>query len=358
MRRTAAAIAVLGLAAALLVATPALAAFGAIVELPASEAYSPYGGPATVTFTFAGSDPATIFVIRLRQPGHGTIKEKVVLVDPALQTSPLEVPFSWKERSVTKPTDHVVDVRRQDGGPVITGETFTLLPPLVSDLSATPDPFYPLVQDGYKDDTTIRFHLAADTTATAVHVFADDAYGRCCGTEIRTEDLGQLPAGTRSWVWDGTKDDVTQAPKGTYFARIAATDTGAVSMLSKPLKVEVTKGKIRAFATKTKHGSAYSGLTGQQQTAIGGSCIVGKDTFAHEAGILCANAAVSLFWNWGLKNGERIESVSFEDHGGAYPCRRSTSHTTTRSFFRVKAPPTVTCFVETATIRYSYLIQA
>jgi hypothetical protein len=358
MRRTAAAIAVLGLAAALLITTPALAAFGAIVELPASEAYSPYGGPATVTFTFAGSDPATIFVIRLRQPGHGTIKEKVVLVDPALETSPIVVPFSWKDRSVTKPTDHVVDVRRQDGGPVITGETFTLLPPLVSDMSATPHPFYPLVQDGYKDDTTIRFHLAADTTATAVHVFADDAYGRCCGTEVRTEDLGPLPAGNRSWVWDGTKDDVTQAPKGTYFARIAATDTGAVSMLSKPLKVEIDKGMIRLKVTMEKKGRSYGGVIDKQLTAIGGDCGASRSTTSDDAYINCANANITVFWKWKLAPNERIESVSFAIDGGFYGCRRTVSHTRNRSFLHVLTPPTSTCVVSKARITYSYPVAA
>lgn len=201
--------------------------------------YSPYGGPATVTFTFEAEDSGTIFTVRIREPGHGTIKEKDYLVDPATQTSPHSVSFSWRELSVAAPTDYVVDVRRQDGGPVITSETFTVSPKLVSGLSAKPSPFYPLVQDGYKDRTRIGFSLAADTVETVVHVFRDDIYGRCCGTEIQTEDLGPLTSGAYGWTWDGTEVDASFASKGTYFARVEA---NAVSGVSKAQKVEVTKG--------------------------------------------------------------------------------------------------------------------
>jgi hypothetical protein len=296
--------------------------------------------------------------MRLRQPGRGTIKEKDVLVDPATQTSPHPVLLSWQERSAGTPTDYVVDVRRQDGGPVITSETFTLLPPLVSNLSATPSPFYPLVQDGYKDDTTIGFRLSADSVDTVVHVYAEDPFGRCCGAEIRTVDLGSLASGSRAWVWDGMEDDFSEAPKGTYFAKVEATDTDAVSMTSKPLKIEIAKGQIRVMGTKEKHGSAYARVANEQQTAIGGDCGVTRDSTTHSAFILCANAVVSVYWNWGLKQGEKIEKVSFVIDGGFYGCHKTTGHSGNSSFLRLKSGPTSTCTVTTARITYSYPVQA
>ena len=82
MRKIACCLVVVLLGAGVLTATPAFAAYGAIVQLPASTVYSPYGGPATVTFTFDSGDASAIFTIRIRRPGHGTIKEKDVLVDP------------------------------------------------------------------------------------------------------------------------------------------------------------------------------------------------------------------------------------------------------------------------------------
>jgi hypothetical protein len=346
------------LGAGVLAATPAFAAFGTIVQLPASAVYSPYGGPATVTFTFGPADGAEIFTVRIRQPGHGAVKERNYLVNPATQTSPHPVSFSWEDLSVAAPTDYVVDVRRQDGGAVITSETFTMLPKLVSELSATPSPFYPLVQDGYKDHTTIGFSLAADSVDTVVHVFADDAYGRCCGAEIRTESLGSLAAGAHGWNWDATTGGASAAPKGTYFARVGATDMNAVSMVSKAQKVVITKGLIRKTATKQKRGSAYARVADERETERGGDCLVSRNVTTHEADIVCANAEFSVYWRWGLQPGERIESVSFVIDGGYYGCHKSLGHTTTQSFLHVHAPPTTSCDVVSAKIKYSYPVQA
>jgi hypothetical protein len=178
-----------------LFAPPAYAAFGAIVELPAGKIYSPFGGPATVTFTFDGADSASVFTVRLRQVGEGTIKEKDFLIDPGTQASPRQVSFSWPSLTVSDPTEFEINVRPQAGGPELTSETFTLHPKLVSGLSATPSPFYPLIQDGYKDTTRIDYSLATDTASTIVRVFRADDYGRCCGRKIRQEELGPLTRG-------------------------------------------------------------------------------------------------------------------------------------------------------------------
>jgi hypothetical protein len=358
MRRTGWGLVVIVLVAGVVVAAPALASFGVIVQLPASAVYSPYGGPATVTFTFEPDDGAAIFTVRIRRPGRGTIKEKDYLVDPATHSSPHSVSFPWEKLSVAAPRDYVVDVRRQDGGPVITSEIFTLLPTLVSGLSAKPSPFYPLVQDGYRDRTKIGFSLAADTAETVVHVFRDDIFGRCCGTEIRTEDLGPLASGAHRWTWDGTQDGGSFAPKGTYFVKVAATDTDAVSGTSKAQRVEVTKGWIRLTATKSKHGSAYARVADEHDTATGGNCVVSRESSTHEAEILCANAEISVYWRWGLEPGERIESASFEIDGGVHGCHRRVRHTTTESFLRVHSPPTSTCSVTTARIKYTYPVRA
>ena len=358
MRRTGWGLVVIVLVAGVVVAAPAFASFGVIVQLPASEVYSPYGGPATVTFTFEPDDGAAIFTVRIRRPGHGTIREKDYLVDPATQTSPHSVSFSWEELSVAAPSDYVVDVRRQGGGPVITSETFNLLPTLVSRLSAKPSPFYPLVQDGYKDRARIGFSLAADTVETVVRVFRDDIFGRCCGTEIRTEDLGPLASGEHRWTWDGTEVGGSLAPKGTYFVKVAATDTNAVSGISKAQRVEVTKGLIRLTATKSKQGSAYARVADENETATGGNCVVSRKPATHETDILCANAEISVYWRWGLDPGERIKSASFEIDGGVYGCHRRVRHTTTESFLRVHSPPTSTCSVTTARIKYTYPVRA
>ena len=335
-------------------AVPASAAFGAVVQLPAGAVYSPYDGPVTVTFTFAPGDLPEIFTVRIRQPGHGAIKQKDYLVDPETDTSPHDVAFIWPNLSVTAPTEYVLDVRRQDDGTLITSESFTLLPRLVSDLSATPSPFYPLLQDGYKDRTRVGFSLAADSVDTVARVYQADDFGRCCGPEIRTENLGPLAIGSRAWTWDGTADDASTVPRGTYFAKVSATDIDGASMTSKAQRVEATRGLIRRTATKQKRGSAFDRTADEQPTARGGECLVSRDREIHSADIVCANAEISILWRWFLRPGERIESVSFSIDDGYYGCHRTKGHAKTRSYIRVVSPPTSTCGVLSATIRYSY----
>jgi hypothetical protein len=355
-KRAAAFVVAIVLGMSVIVATPASASFAALVEVPET-VYSPTGEPATVTFTFDGSDQATIFTVRLRRPGKAAIKTKDYLVDPETQISPHEVSFSWKSLSVAKPTNYVIDVRRQSGGPVVTSATFTVLPPLVSGLSATPSPFYPLVHDGYKDTTKIGFSLSADTSTTTVSVSRADAYGRCCGDEILTEDLGPLPQGKRAWSWDGAGDG-TPAKKGTYFVKVSATDLDGPSMTSKAQKVLITRGTIRLTATKQKPGRAFARVGAVQRSRIGGDCVVSRNDPPGQTKILCANASVSVYWNWALKPGERIESVSFVVDSGIYGCHKSKGRSGSQSFLRVRSPPTSSCSVVTAKITYSYPVKA
>ncbi len=339
-----------------MVATPATASFAAFVEVPET-VYSPAGGPATVTFTFDGSEEATVFRVRLRRPGKAAIHTKDYLVDPETQTSPHEVSFTWKKLSVSKPTNYVIDVRRQSGGPVVTSASFTVLPRLVSELSATPSPFYPLVHDGYKDTTEIGFSLSADTSTTSVSVFRANEYGRCCGEKILTEELGPLPKGRRGWTWDGDGDG-TPAKKGTYFVKVRATDLDGLSMTSKAQKVRITRGTIRLTASKEKAGRAFSRVGKVERSRRGGNCVVSRNVPPGGTQILCANANVSVHWKWALKPGERIESVSFVVGGGIYGCHKSKGHSGDQSFLRVRSPPTSSCSVLTARIKYSYPVQA
>jgi hypothetical protein len=129
-------------------------------------------------------------------------------------------------------------------------------------------------------------------------------------------------------------------------------------MTSKAQKVVITKGTIRRTATKQQHGSAFSRVGAEQRTAIGGGCVVRRDRGLRETYVLCANATVSVYWNWALKPGERIESVSFVVDGGIYGCRKSTGRSGSQSFLRVRSPPTSSCSVVTAKITYSYRVQA
>jgi hypothetical protein len=238
---------------------------------------------------------------------------------------------------------------------VIAGTAFTPLPRLISDVTATPSPFYPVVLDGYRDRTTVGFTVAAATVATTARVFRADADGRCCGTPVRTEDLGPLAKGTRTWRWDGTRTDGSTVFPGRFFVRIQATDASATTAMSPAARVEVATGTIRRTASRSKDGRAFAAATDERKTAIGGDCLVKRS--GSEARVLCANAEISLVWRWALDRGERIESASFAIDGGSYGCHRVTSHTTETSTLRVHAPPTSTCTIRTARIVYSFPVR-
>jgi hypothetical protein len=271
-------------------------------------------------------------------------------------TSPQDVRFAWRDLSVDAPTELVIGVHRPNGN-LVASNAFTLRPPLVSDVSAAPATFYPVIQDGYRDTTEIRFSLAADTTETTVTVSEPDGDGRCCGAPVRSVDLGPLAKGRRTWVWDGNDDASDLVPTGRYFVRVRATDADAVTKTSRAIVVEPTTGTIRLTATKRKDGSAYSKLADEQPNEIG-DCIVSRDPAAGTTSVLCANALISVVWRWNLAPGERIESVSFAIDDGYYGCYRKKRFTKTEAILRVISPPTSTCTISEARIRYSYPVAA
>ena len=61
-------------------------------------------------------------------------------------------------------------------------ESFQLRPPLAIITGATPNPFLPWIDDGYKDETRIRFTLAADVQDAEARVFKANSSGKCCGS--------------------------------------------------------------------------------------------------------------------------------------------------------------------------------
>ena len=126
-----------------------------------SEFYSPFSGPATVTFTFEATDNDATFEIRLRPQGGTAIRTKQVFIDPDSQASPRVVQFSWPALSVGSARIYQVAVYR-GGNLQGSPEGFQLRPPLAVITGATPNPFLPWIDDGYKDETRIRFTLAAD----------------------------------------------------------------------------------------------------------------------------------------------------------------------------------------------------
>jgi hypothetical protein len=349
------------LAFALLTAMPASAAHSVAIEFPGggSEFYSPFSGPATVTFTIDPADEDDSFALRLRRTGGSLVHSETVFVDAEDPSGSKVVEFDWPAVSVSNAAQYDVAVYRD--GAAVAVQSFFLRPRLVEITDIGPDPFLPWIDDGYRDTTTVTFTLAADADAEA-RVFKATNAGACCGAQVHTDAAGLsgLSPGENTWVWDGQGSGgfAGNLEKGDYYVRIWADDGVIESAISKPVKVSIAR-TYRAKATKSKPAINFHHQGPSTSTALGGGCLT------YESGgnliVLCQSGKMSIYWRWGLSSAERIVSQSFVLASSAEDCPRSirsTSHTKHESAFTVtedKADFRALCSLSTARITYSYL---
>jgi hypothetical protein len=348
--------AAMALALGLLTAAPAAAYTVDEIAFPdgTSVFYSPFTGPATVTFSWVADSNDATFELRLRPLGGTAIHTKEVFIDPDTQTSPRTVNFSWPALTVGSARTYQVAVYRNNGTLQGSPESFQLSPPLVSIIGASPNPFFPWLDDGYKDVTNVGFRLAADSDAQA-RVFRPSSNGKCCGALVRNDDPVSLTAGNKNWLWDGTNDNGENLGKGNYFVRIWADDGVVAPALSKAVKVAIARS-YRALDTKSKPARGYHHVGPVTSLVLGGDCIVFRNSSLQ---VLCQGARVSVYWRWGLSSVERIERASFvlETVRGCPRSIRRTGHTKHESSFTMNedlAGASGDCRIVTAKITYSH----
>lgn len=351
--------AAMALALGLLTATPATATYMVdSITFPEenSEFYSPFSGPATVTFSFDGTENDATFELRLRPLGGTAIRTKQVFIDPDTQSSPRAVTFSWPALSVGSARTYQVAVYR-GGNLQGSPESFQLRPPLASITGIAPNPFFPLIDTGHKDTTTVSFRLLEPAEAEA-RVFRARSNGKCCGTLVRNEivDPGGSPSGANEWVWDGRNNSDDEAGVGHYFVKINADDGSTAPATSKPAKVAIAR-TYRATATKSKPGTSYHHTT---ESAL----VRGGDCFVHAQGgflqVDCHGGRMTVFYRWGLGAAQRIEKASFvidDPNNECGPARRSIGHSKHESSITVtdSVSGITSCHVVTARITYSFL---
>jgi flagellar hook capping protein FlgD len=346
--------AILGLTIGVLTAAPAAAAYAVTIAFPGghSEFYSPFDGPATITFTFDGSENDATFSLRLRRPGGTAIHTETTFVDADAPSGTKVVQFDWPALTVSGPRTYEVVVK---GGGIVQTESFLLRPRLVTITGANPNPFFPWIDDGYRDTTNIRFNLSADVAAAEARIHRPNSAGKCCGTVVRNDSLGSLSAGVNTWTWNGENDTGQTLGKGSYYARIWADDGVVAPALSKAFKVSIAR-TYRARTTRSKPGTAYHHTT---ESAL----VRGGDCFLHEPGgsleVDCHGAKMTVFYRWGLGSAERIEQHAFvidNPNNECGPSKRSTAHSSHESSITVidNVSGITSCYVVTAKITYSF----
>jgi hypothetical protein len=352
--------AAMALALGILTAAPAAAAITvASITFPggASEFYSPFSGPASIRFEFTGDENNANFEVRLRPVGGSAVftKSGVYVTPDAPETFEIK-DVAWPALSVTSAREYVVAVYRN--GTQVASDRFLLQPRLVSITGATPNPFFPWIDDGYKDTTRIRFSLVADAEAEA-RVFKPNSSGKCCGPLIRDDQLSGLAAGANHWVWDGRGEGLfagTMA-KGNYFVKIWADDGTLPPAVSKPFKVSIAR-TYRATKTTSKAATKYHHVGPITPLIAAGDCRI--YVYDGVLRILCQTAKVTVYWRWGLSSDERIEKASFVIDNPTTGCPssiRSVGHTKHESSFTVNddvAGISASCRVSKAKITYSF----
>jgi hypothetical protein len=351
--------AVLALLLGLLTAAPAAAAYTVSITFPGnfSEFYSPFSGPATVHFTFDGSENDATFNFRIRPAGGAVVHRKNdVLVDADDPNGSVDVAFKWSALSVNSARTYVVQVYRNDVK--LASESFSLRPRLATITGATPNPFFPWMDDGYKDTTSVRYTLLENAVDAEARVFKANGAGKCCGDRIRTDDLNAPEAGVNHWIWDGQGDGAFAGnrPRGNYFVKIWADDGTVAPALSKPKKIAIAR-TYRATKTDSKPGTAYHHTT---ESAL----VRGGDCFLHNQGTFlqvdCHGAKMTVYYRWGLGSDERIEKASFvidDPNNECPPARRNPGHSKHESYLAVtdSVSGITSCHIVTAKITYSYL---
>jgi hypothetical protein len=359
-RRAAPVIAALALAITMLTATPALATYRASAILFPSGAttfYSPFSGPATIRMSFDSVgptyDPPATITVRLRVQGStSTIHSQNFNIDPNPDTSPKDLSFSWPALSVSTTTRYEVVVSK--GSTQLRVRAFTLKPHLVKITSITPDPFFPWINDGYKDTTNISWNLAANSNPVDLEIFAADAGGGCCGALVRSVHYPNRVLGNYHFIWGGRDNSNALLPIGDYWVRITATDYGGQTR-STIAKVALERF-YRVSRTSVKNGIAFDHTGSRVVHVSGGTCGVKKDTATRDLWIRCRNASFRVYWHWNLPASANITQVGFTLIGvPGYTCGATKGHTGNDTFLQVGGVGTHRCRVDKARVRYTYL---
>ena len=360
-RRAAPVIAALALAITMLTATPALATYTvSSIQFPggATTFYSPFSGPANFSIDFndfddpGANDPNATIAFRLRVQGGSTVHTGSVSITPGSEQSPKSVSFSWPALTTSSTTRYEVAVYR--GGTQLRVRAFTLKPHLVKITSITPDPFFPWINDGYKDTTNISWNLAASSNPVDIEIFAADGGGGCCGALVKSVHYANRVLGNYHFIWGGRDNSNALQPIGDYFIRITATDYGGQTR-STTARVALERF-YRVRRTAVKNGIAFDHTGSRVVHVSGGACSVKKDSATRDLWIRCRNATFKVFWHWNLPASANITRVGFTLIGiPGFTCGATKGHTGNDTFLQVGGTGTHRCRVDKARVTYTYL---
>jgi hypothetical protein len=341
----------------LLTAGPALASYsasGLVFPHGAVTFYSGFTGPATIEISFndftnaqAGQDLATDIQFRLRLKDATTsIHTQTVHINPGTQTSPQTYQFTWPALTTSTQKQYEVAVYR--GTTQLRERTFTLKPYLVKITSISPNPFYPTIDDGFRDTLSITYDLVA--TSNPVELIIKNSNG----DEVRRFTFLNQIGKTYTKTWNGENASGQVQPEGIYTVLVQATDSGQVFDQSQ--SSVVLDRFFTSTRSKVQQGSNYHHRDPTTVLKAGGTCSVARLATPQDVRINCTNARVRVYWRWTLTEPQAaIQTVTFDMiKVSGYTCGASKGKTGNDSWIQVGALGQRRCRVDKARITYTF----
>lgn len=184
---------------------------------------------------------------------------------------------------------------------------FRVYPFSVDSISAFPARFYPLVRDGYRDCTRVRWTQS------------DSARVSITANRFAVKNLGVISAGAHSISWCGLTATGKKLPVGIYHLRVTgrysvgkyrAVDAASVD-------VRIATKLVRMTATSTKYGVQWA-QRDWKATQTGGSCNwanIDQDLLS-----TCLYAVAGVLYRFGLPTGAKGDSAHATYYDGIEPC--------------------------------------
>jgi hypothetical protein len=125
--------------------------------------------------------------------------------------------------------------------------SFTVKNLSITGADTAPDPFYPLVRDGYRDTTRLTWVQSLSGKATVT---------------IRNHGalaLGPRGAGQHYWVWNGSTPGGNSLRAGTYYLQVAVVDQYGVRARSPWVAVHIATGWRKVSRTTAQAGNSADG---------------------------------------------------------------------------------------------------
>ena len=306
-----------------------------------------YGYPDTTTIHYRLGGQAADVTARVYNSSGGVVRQVHLGVQNVgrhqwawhgLRNDGTKVTAGRYRLKITAVADHSVSV---------SGWVSVLSRPLVLDAAyVSPATFYPRVRDGYRDKTTMHYHLnrAASVTARVLN---------SAGTTVRRVSVGTASGGYHTWAWSGYANNGTTVGAGAYRIRITAAKDGLTRTVTKSVTVAT------GWRTKTVHKSRYG--DNPTSTSRTTSCYVDYDHTGGSLNLDCWGGSYAQA-NYGFTIPNNATAIHWNSYGYlasndiAVGSVSTTGTRTSSAYFRVSVRATDwrSVVITSARVAYTY----